>query len=95
MLKKIALLLEGKKTYITALVLAILNLLKSFNLVTVDQIDTINGVLVALMLLFIKVGTNRDTNKIKEEIIKEAISTQDNVINGIIEKASIKISKKK
>jgi hypothetical protein len=42
--------LQGKKTYITAAVLALLNLAVAFNLITPDHLTQINFILTALGL---------------------------------------------
>ena len=56
---KLLTLLDGKKTYIVALVLAVLNLAVAFNWVTVDQLTQINTILVALGLGALRSGINK------------------------------------
>ena len=56
---KLLTLLDGKKTYIVALVLALLNLAVAFNWVTVDQLTQINTILVALGLGALRSGINK------------------------------------
>lgn len=46
--------LQGKRTYITALILAVLNLLVAFNVITPDYLTQINTVLGALGLGFLR-----------------------------------------
>lgn len=48
--------LEGKKTYITAVVLAVLNLLVAFGVITPDHLSQINTILGALGLGFLRVS---------------------------------------
>lgn len=52
LLKKI----EGKKTYIVAFILATLNLLVVFNVISPEQVESINYALVALGLGTIRSG---------------------------------------
>lgn len=59
--------LEGKKTHITAFVMAVLNFLNVMEWVKIDQeqINAINVMLVALMGMFIRLGVK---NEIKNKI---------------------------
>ena len=51
--------LEGKKTYLVALIAAVLNLAVAFDLITVDQLTQINVVLGALGLAALRAGVNK------------------------------------
>ena len=51
--------LEGKKTYIVALAIALLNLAVALNWIGVDQLSQINAVLVALGLGALRSGINK------------------------------------
>lgn len=51
--------LQGKKTYIVAIVLAVLNLAVALEWITVDQLDQINVILVALGLGSLRAGVNK------------------------------------
>jgi uncharacterized membrane protein len=48
--------LVGKKTYLVAIVLAVLNLAVALNWATVEQLDQVNAVLVALGLGALRAG---------------------------------------
>ena len=51
--------LSGKKTYLVAFVLAVLNVAVYLNWITVDQLAQVNAVLVALGLGALRVGINQ------------------------------------
>ena len=51
--------LAGKKTYIVAVVMAILNLLVAFNVITPDNLTQINTILTALGLGALRSGINK------------------------------------
>jgi len=51
--------LAGKKTYIIAIVLAVLNLAVAMNWLTVDQLNQVNAILVALGLGALRAGVNK------------------------------------
>lgn len=55
-MQKILAALQGKKTYIIATLLAVLNLAVALDWVTVDQLSQINAILVALGLGTIRAG---------------------------------------
>lgn len=57
--------LEGKKTYIVAVVLAVVNLLAAFGVIDQEQIQSVNLVLAALGL-----GTVRQAIKKQDELFK-------------------------
>ena len=57
-MQKIITALQGKKTYIVAALLALLNLAVALDLVTVDQLSQINAILVALGLGAIRAGVS-------------------------------------
>jgi uncharacterized membrane protein len=48
--------LYGRKTYIVAFVMALLNLLVAFEVISVEQLDQVNVILVALGLGAIRAG---------------------------------------
>ncbi len=51
--------LEGKKTYIVAVILAVVNLLAQFEVITPEQVKTINALLGALGLLCLRLGVQK------------------------------------
>lgn len=51
--------LQGKRTYITAVVLAVLNLLVAFNVISPDHLTQINTVLGALGLGFLRTSVKQ------------------------------------
>lgn len=51
--------LSGKKTYIIAVVIAVLNLLVAFEVVSVQQLEQINLILVALGFGAIRAGISK------------------------------------
>lgn len=51
--------LAGKKTYIVALVIAVVNLLAAYGYITVDQIGYVNAVLGALGLGALRAGVSK------------------------------------
>lgn len=51
--------LSGKKTYIIAIVLAVLNLAVAMNWISVDQLNQINTILVALGLGALRAGVSK------------------------------------
>ena len=51
--------LQGKKTYIVAFVLAVLNFAVAVNWITVDQLNQINAILVGLGLVALRAGVNK------------------------------------
>lgn len=51
--------LEGKKTYIVAVVLAVLNLAVAFGWITPDHLNQINVVLAALGLSALRAGVEK------------------------------------
>ena len=51
--------LDGKKTYIVAVVIALLNLAVAFDVLTVEQINAINAVLVGLGLGALRQGVKK------------------------------------
>lgn len=51
--------LQGKKTYIIAVVMAVLNLLVAFEVISVEQIETINVVLASLGLATLRAGVSK------------------------------------
>jgi len=52
--------LQGKKTYIVAVVAALLNLGVAFNVITVDQLTAINSVLAAVGLATLRAGVAKN-----------------------------------
>lgn len=58
-MEKILEALWGKKTYIVAVVIAVLNLAVAFGWVSPDQLEQINYVLVALGLSALRAGVNK------------------------------------
>jgi hypothetical protein len=58
-MEKLITALSGRKTYIVAFVIAALNLAVAFDLVTVDQLEQINLVLVALGFGTIRAGISK------------------------------------
>ena len=58
-MEKILEALWGKKTYIVAVVIAVLNLAVAFGWVSPDQLEQINYVLVALGLGTLRAGVNK------------------------------------
>lgn len=53
--------LVGKRTYLVAVLIAVLNLLVAFDVIKVEQLDTINAVLGAFGLGFLRAGVNNST----------------------------------
>lgn len=51
--------LAGKKTYIVAIVMAVLNFAVYMNWITVDQLTQVNAVLVALGLGALRAGASK------------------------------------
>ncbi len=56
---KLTAMLEGKKTYIVAVALALLNLAVAFNLVSPEHLSQINVVLAALGLGALRAGVEK------------------------------------
>jgi hypothetical protein len=52
-------LLDGKKTYIVAVIVAVLNLLAAFGIISPDQITSINIILGALGLSALRAGVTK------------------------------------
>jgi len=59
MLEKLVKSLSGKKTYLVALALAVLNLLVAYDVIDVEQLNQINAVLVALGLGALRSGVSK------------------------------------
>jgi hypothetical protein len=51
--------LSGKKTYIVAIVIAVLNFAVAMNWVTVDQLTSVNYILVALGFSAVRAGISK------------------------------------
>ena len=51
--------LAGKKTYIIAVVIAVVNLLAAYGVITIDQIGYVNAVLGALGLGALRAGVTK------------------------------------
>lgn len=56
---KIVEFLSGKKTYIIAVVIAVLNLLVAFNVISPENLEQINLILVALGFGALRAGVNK------------------------------------
>jgi hypothetical protein len=58
-MRNLLILLDGKKTYIVAVVIAVLNLAVAFGWISPENLETINVVLVALGLGALRAGVSK------------------------------------
>jgi len=74
--KKVRDFLKGKKTYLTA-VTAILTALVAWSSDSISATELVVALFVAFQTMFIRAGMNKETEKIRDEIVK----TADDIIN--------------